>query len=117
MKAQDFQQVRQAVGGRIMGAAPAGPLPIATVCTDTRKMERGSLFIALRGENFDGHRFLAQAAAGGAVAALVEEVPADTPPGLVLTPPPSPRPAVTPSSPPRPAPPVAPFGAFTRSPA
>lgn len=84
MKAQDIQQVRLAVGGRWLGAAPAGPVPIAAVCTDTRKMEPNSLFIALHGENFNGHKFLAQAAAGGAVAALVDEVPADSPAGLRL---------------------------------
>lgn len=40
--------------------------------TDTRSLTKGSLFIALRGENFDGHDFVEQAMQGGAVAALVE---------------------------------------------
>ena len=44
------------------------------VCTDSRKVRPGELFVALRGENFDGHDFLGQVAAAGAVAALVSDV-------------------------------------------
>ncbi len=40
--------------------------------TDTRTLAKGTLFIALRGENFDGHDFVEQAIQGGAVAAMVE---------------------------------------------
>ena len=42
------------------------------VSTDTRTVRGGELFIALRGERFDGHRFLKNAAAAGAVAAVVD---------------------------------------------
>lgn len=41
------------------------------VSTDTRALEAGQLFVALRGPNFDGHEFLKQAADRGASAALV----------------------------------------------
>ena len=41
------------------------------VTTDTRSIAPGDLFVALRGERFDGHDFVAQAFAGGAAAALV----------------------------------------------
>jgi len=41
------------------------------VSTDSRSLARGELFVALRGERFDGHEFLAAAAARGAAAALV----------------------------------------------
>jgi len=40
---------------------------------DSRTVGRGELFVAIRGEHFDGHDFLAQAAERGAAAALVEE--------------------------------------------
>lgn len=43
-----------------------------SVCTDTRHLQQGDLFVALRGENFDGNRFVAKAANGGAVAAIVD---------------------------------------------
>lgn len=42
--------------------------------TDTRFLEQGEVFIALRGETFDGHRFAEVAVAKGAVALIVEEV-------------------------------------------
>jgi UDP-N-acetylmuramoyl-tripeptide--D-alanyl-D-alanine ligase len=64
---------------RIVGAAQPGAAdqsrPISAVCTDTRQMTPQSLFVALRGEHFDGHEFLEQAARGGAVAALVDRLP------------------------------------------
>ncbi len=40
--------------------------------TDTRSLQEGSLFIALRGEHFDGHDFLTEAAQKGAAALLVD---------------------------------------------
>lgn len=42
------------------------------VSTDSRTVERGDLFVALRGERFDGHRFLANAAARGAAGAVID---------------------------------------------
>lgn len=42
------------------------------VSTDTRTVTAGQLFVALRGERFDGHRFLEQARSQGAVAAVVD---------------------------------------------
>ncbi|WP_273208070.1 UDP-N-acetylmuramoyl-tripeptide--D-alanyl-D-alanine ligase [Marinobacter subterrani] len=42
------------------------------VSTDTRTLERGQLFVALRGENFDGHRFLQQAREHGAAGVVVD---------------------------------------------
>lgn len=44
-----------------------------TVCTDTRKIIRGCLFIAIKGENFDGHDFAAKAIESGASAVLCEK--------------------------------------------
>ncbi len=59
---------------------------ISAVCTDTRRMTTESLFIALHGENFDGHTFLAQAAAGGARAAIIDRQPRNIPANLALLP-------------------------------
>ena len=42
------------------------------VSTDTRTLKPRNLFVALRGEHFDGHRFLAAAADAGAAAAMVD---------------------------------------------
>ncbi len=46
-----------------------------SVSTDTRSLQPGALFVALRGPNFDGHRFLDAAQQKGAVGALVSELP------------------------------------------
>jgi UDP-N-acetylmuramoyl-tripeptide--D-alanyl-D-alanine ligase len=46
-------------------------LKFSTISTDTRTPSSQSLFVALKGENFDAHNFLAQAKAQGAAAAVV----------------------------------------------
>lgn len=57
----------------IDGGVHGGDARFDAVNTDSRSIKRGDLFVALRGERFDGHRFIAQAVAAGAVAAMVEE--------------------------------------------
>ncbi|MBV8471130.1 MAG: UDP-N-acetylmuramoyl-tripeptide--D-alanyl-D-alanine ligase [Burkholderiaceae bacterium] len=49
-----------------------GSVRIRRVHSDTRSLQAGDLFVALRGERFDANDFLAQAKAAGAVAALAE---------------------------------------------
>ncbi|MEO8311964.1 MAG: bifunctional UDP-N-acetylmuramoyl-L-alanyl-D-glutamate--2,6-diaminopimelate ligase MurE/UDP-N-acetylmuramoyl-tripeptide--D-alanyl-D-alanine ligase MurF [Caldimonas sp.] len=60
---------RMLPGARIVGSATT---QIARVHSDTRSVAPGDLFVALRGERFDAHAYLAEAKAGGAVAALAE---------------------------------------------
>lgn len=48
-------------------------LPVSGVSTDTRSIREGDIFIALAGENFDGHRFVPQAVEHGAVAVIVSQ--------------------------------------------
>jgi UDP-N-acetylmuramoyl-tripeptide--D-alanyl-D-alanine ligase len=45
---------------------------VAKVSTDSRTAKAGELFVALRGENFDGHEFVAGAAKAGAAGAIVD---------------------------------------------
>ncbi len=52
---------------RLVGDASVTAL---RVNTDTRSLQAGDLFVALKGERFDAHEFLAQAKAQGAVAAI-----------------------------------------------
>lgn len=56
-----------------IGAAPQKEGIIYDVCTDTRKITEGCLFIAIKGENFDGHDFTSKALEMGAVAVVVEK--------------------------------------------
>ncbi|EIM02605.1 UDP-N-acetylmuramoyl-tripeptide--D-alanyl-D-alanine ligase [Rhodanobacter thiooxydans] len=53
--------------GRLLGS----DVEVTGVAIDTRKLKPGDLFVAIRGERVDGHDYLAEAAARGAVAALV----------------------------------------------
>ncbi|MEN9540379.1 MAG: UDP-N-acetylmuramoyl-tripeptide--D-alanyl-D-alanine ligase [Cyanobacteriota bacterium] len=58
--------------------------PLGAICTDSRQLAPGQVFVPLVGERFDGHAFLPQAAAVGAQAAVVQrERAADVPAGLL----------------------------------
>ena len=52
-----------------------GAAVFARVSSDSRDLRAGDLFVALRGERFDGHGFIAQALAAGASAVLAEQLP------------------------------------------
>jgi len=58
-------------GGSLHDAAEEGMA--LRVITDSRQLREGDLFVALRGDRFDGHDFAAQALASGAAAVLVEK--------------------------------------------
>lgn len=59
--------------GAAVGSKPA-PVSINSISTDTRSIQRGAVYFALPGENFDGHNFVEQAFEKGAVAAVVAHV-------------------------------------------
>jgi len=54
-----------------LGVSSPAQLKFTAISTDTRHLTPGTLFVALKGEKFDAHNFLAQAKAQGAVAAVV----------------------------------------------
>jgi UDP-N-acetylmuramoyl-tripeptide--D-alanyl-D-alanine ligase len=62
-----LSDIAAATAGRLTGA----DADFAGVSIDSRTLERGQVFFALRGERFDGHGFVAAAAARGAAAAVV----------------------------------------------
>jgi UDP-N-acetylmuramoyl-tripeptide--D-alanyl-D-alanine ligase len=75
MKPISLQEIRQVVDGKPLTRLPEAGPPAVGVCTDSRHVKTQELFVALRGEKFDGHRFLADVAMKGAIAALVEAPP------------------------------------------
>ena len=76
MIAMSLSKIANLIGGRVLG----DDVTVEVVATDTRNMPRGrALFVALKGERFDGHDHLGEAARNGAVAALVSH---DTDAGL-----------------------------------
>lgn len=54
------------------GAVHGADVRFNSVTTDSRKVSAGDLFVALRGEHFDGHEFVMQCFDSGAVAAMVD---------------------------------------------
>lgn len=62
-----LSQAAQVLGAKMIG----DDVRFTAVSTDSRKIAAGDLFIALKGENFDGSAYVAAAARAGAVAALV----------------------------------------------
>ncbi len=52
---------------------------ISSVSFDSRKVKKDTLFVATRGTSVDGHKFIRNAVAAGAVAVLCEEMPAEKP--------------------------------------
>lgn len=72
-------QIAEVTGGEILeGASPE--ILARGVSTDSRSLEQGQLFVALKGERFDGHDFVEAARQKGAAAALVaRSVPSPLP--------------------------------------
>jgi UDP-N-acetylmuramoyl-tripeptide--D-alanyl-D-alanine ligase len=66
-----IQGERPPAGDAIQSGYRSGAGNVRGVSIDTRSIEAGSIFVALRGETSDGHDYLPQAAALGAVAAIV----------------------------------------------
>jgi UDP-N-acetylmuramoyl-tripeptide--D-alanyl-D-alanine ligase len=63
-----LSEAARVVGGELIGEDRR----YGCVCTDSRTLKPGALFVALRGPNFDGAAFVPAAAAQGAIGALVE---------------------------------------------
>ncbi|GAB6158874.1 UDP-N-acetylmuramoyl-tripeptide--D-alanyl-D-alanine ligase [Desulfotomaculum varum] len=62
-------EIARVTEGVILQGDPAAP--VNGVCTDSRQVRQGEIFVALPGQQVDGHDFAAQAVAGGAAALLV----------------------------------------------
>ncbi|HVG91177.1 MAG TPA: alanine racemase, partial [Alphaproteobacteria bacterium] len=66
-----LERIAHEIGGELRGASSS--LVIDRVCPDSRGAAPGGLFVALKGQQTDGHRFLADAFRNGATAALVAQ--------------------------------------------
>jgi len=68
------------IGGQLVG----DDRPYGAVATDSRTLQPGSLFVALRGPTFDGGDFVAAAAVRGAIGAIVERAVPHALPQIVV---------------------------------
>jgi len=70
----DLDEVQRLTGARLLSGRTQAPRgAVRRVCTDSREIRPGDLFVALKGDRFDGHDFVATAVRRGAVAAVVHE--------------------------------------------
>ncbi len=77
-------QAIAAATGAALPMSIAGDTEVLGLGIDSRELQPGELFVALAGEQVDGHAYLSQARGNGAVAALVEREQADALPQLVV---------------------------------
>src|SRR5262245_52261481 len=64
-----LDRIAHLADGEVVGAAAS--VAVDRVCTDSRGASPGALFVALKGQQTDGHRFVAEAFRNGAAAALI----------------------------------------------
>lgn len=69
MEAQSLKNFVEVCGGSLLKGSPSAQFK--SICTDTRRVAAGDLFLAIKGEYFDGHHFLKDAEAKGAAGVVV----------------------------------------------
>jgi UDP-N-acetylmuramoyl-L-alanyl-D-glutamate--2,6-diaminopimelate ligase len=82
----DIETIARALDEAGLLVARRGALPrsISDITDDSRSVGAGSMFVAVRGTERDGHDFLSAAAGAGAVAAIVQDASATSLPALVV---------------------------------
>ncbi|MEA2761650.1 MAG: UDP-N-acetylmuramoyl-tripeptide--D-alanyl-D-alanine ligase [Gemmatimonadaceae bacterium] len=70
-----LDRIAAALENHLTGSAPGGSTEMRSITTDTRKIGKGDVFLALKGERFDGHDYLRDAVRDGAAAVIVSRVP------------------------------------------
>jgi len=70
-----LDRIAAALADQAVGKLPRGPAELNGITTDTRKIGKGNVFVALRGERFDGHDYLRDAVRDGASALIVSRAP------------------------------------------
>lgn len=77
MKNLTLRTITEATGGSYCGPEEKLDLEISSISTDSRKIERGALFVAIPGERVDGHSFIPQVMEKGALGVISEKEPTD----------------------------------------
>ena len=70
-----LDRIAAALDEHAAGSLPRGSASVNGITTDTRKIGKGDVFVALKGEKFDGHDYLRDAVRDGASALVVSKVP------------------------------------------
>lgn len=72
MEHLSLEEIVSAVGGSIYYRS--GSVQYNEVCIDTRKLQQGDIYVAIKGENFNGNKFVEDASQKGASICIVEEI-------------------------------------------
>jgi UDP-N-acetylmuramoyl-tripeptide--D-alanyl-D-alanine ligase len=70
-----LDRIADALAGQSTGSLPRGSAHVHGITTDTRKIGKGDVFLALKGERFDGHDYLRDAVRDGASGLIVSQAP------------------------------------------
>jgi UDP-N-acetylmuramoyl-tripeptide--D-alanyl-D-alanine ligase len=81
MRAFELDELEQVLGARLVGVNRT----VERVVTDSRQLQSGDLFVALKGPSFDGHDFVGAAELKGAAAVVVSRIMDTRLPQLVVT--------------------------------
>ena len=84
MNGMTIGEMLRACGGQWQGTGALLNAVPANIVTDSRQAGEGSLFLALRGEKTDGHRYIPDVIKKGALAVLCEESGSDGEPRIVV---------------------------------
>lgn len=79
MKNMSLQKIVAACGGTYCGSADLSEREVSSVVIDSRKAEKDSLFVAIKGARVDGHSFIPQVMEKGALCAVSEQDLGDVP--------------------------------------
>ncbi len=71
MEQLSLKEIQRATGAKFLSGEGAEDIIVRGISTDSRTTKRGDLFVALKGPIYDGHKFVNEAFAKGAIAALV----------------------------------------------
>lgn len=75
MKNLTLKNIAAACSGTYFGPAELAEKEVSSITSDSRTVENGSLFVAIKGERVDGHKFIPQTMESGALAVLCEQTP------------------------------------------
>jgi len=70
-----LDRIAAALQNEAVARLPRGQTETTGITTDTRKIQKGHVFLALKGERFDGHDYLSDAVRDGAAAVIVSRAP------------------------------------------
>lgn len=73
MKAITIKEILDSCNGKFIGAEEKLNTKVTSIVTDSRQAKENSMFVAIKGEKVDGHKFVPMTYSQGSVCALVEE--------------------------------------------